>query len=253
MRLHASVAVADLGVQYCRAGEGGETVDYDHEKFVRELSDVLTTDPAIGVLDLYIGKGNRLHVSGTGLRITGAFVRSKRIAIVVDTAYLDSENAEAQYESRSNRLFVREDWVRMRGEVDSGSKYATPDAINPDPGTFRNTGRRRAVLVHEATHAWIDYRKFDVIDRRNEAAAWLAGVVYAYHSGVLGELLSAQVYPADPLWKTAHDVARAHNLYSAKGAARLLRRDIKPLLACIGKHYNRSAAARTLLDGIDDD
>jgi hypothetical protein len=41
--------------------------EYDEKRFVNELAEVLIHDPAIRMIDFYIGTGERLHVTGAGI------------------------------------------------------------------------------------------------------------------------------------------------------------------------------------------
>jgi len=238
--------------------------EYDEARFRNEIAEALTGDSAIRMIDFYIGTGERLHVTGAGIRQIGALIRSGSIKIVVDDARLNASGAGAEYKNQLNTLFVRTEWVRTKKELEKAKIEQQRDLENylkwspdpqpkpggSDPSVFRSDSRRRGNLVHEATHALLDLRGFKVYRARNEVAAFLAMMVYLLHKRELESLLLGVFQKPTGLEKRADEVAREKGLYTKLGV-RLTRADLQPLLRGVFKEYGDDAFGRTPADGID--
>jgi hypothetical protein len=237
-------------------------MEYDEGRFINDIAQVLTQSPAIRMIDFYIGQGDRLHVAGLRLRHIGELIRSGSIKIVIDDARLTKDHAGAEYVTALNTMFVPSKWKRTKNDWEQKKieaqkshetymKYTTEPISGPDePGVFRQDTWNRASLVHEATHALLDLRKFDVIRARNEAAAFLAMMVYLFHTKELEGVLGGTFQAPTDIERSADEVARKKGLYTTLGV-RLRRDDLQPLLRSVIRKYGYASLDRTDADGID--
>jgi hypothetical protein len=122
--------------------------------------------------------------------------------------------------------------------------------VNTTYNVFVATPLNKARLVHEATHALIDQRGVNVYAVRNEAAAWLAGVIYLHHIGAISNVITDNEHFQVKLWADAHTVASREKLYLKTGV-RLNRSDLQPLLNRIQEEYGLPWYERSGVDGID--
>ncbi len=125
-----------------------------------------------------------LHISPQMLRSVGEVIARGRIQVKVGST---GGMLEAAYSPHQNRMTLRTDQV--------------PDS--PEG---------RAQILHEGVHALVDlFRCTATTELSDEAAAYLAETIYRHHAHL--------ALPADPIFHTADQIARAHGLYQSRGVA----------------------------------
>ena len=121
---------------------------------------------------------------GGGFEAIAGFVQTQCVKIQVGG---NAPNANANYDWRSNRLIFR--------------------PIAEKPVSYYATAEGRAAIVHECTHAIIDYTQKgkSVRSADNEFAAWLAQKVYAINAG---DNPIAEGYYHAPLFAIARQISQ---------------------------------------------
>jgi hypothetical protein len=229
---------------------------FNKRRFISDLADVLTNSRAIGLIDFYLGAGDRLHITGSEIIKIGGLIRSEGVSVKIDDASVQAGTpggaiAHAEYDPVNDRMSFPSSWVDSEEDSAQTQKYALePIRRDPNGKVFRDTPAHRATLVHEATHAVIDRSGIRVFRLRDEIAARLASTIYLHHTNELNRFLDDRMDTAWVLWQRADIVARREGLYNRLGT-RLFRKDLHPLIGKVRELYNLPLSARSYTDGID--
>lgn len=231
------------------------------QQFRREVGRFLADAAILDKIDFYLGRTKRTYISGKGIRFMGQLILDGKIGVFIDDAKLDQNDAGAQYDPRGNCLYFRSSMFKTKAESTAYSPYAlTP----PKPGdhTYFVRGKDTDhVVVHEAAHAWIDFRDRNIYGFRNETAAFLAEAVFMHRTGVMASHTNPFV-PYDPyqavnaagatVLELAVHIAAEQGLFEPSGAV-VRREAYLPLLKKISgmsAYENKSRLARGSADGI---
>ncbi len=198
------------GRRDARPGAGSSEETPIAFKLSKAVGRFLLEDAAIGHIDFFVGRTDRLHVDEQRLRYVGRLIETERMG--VKTSDLQKENYSAFYDP---------EWQKF--EFDTTLFYSSWN------GSRKQRLKLRSLIIHEAVHAVIDLNRRRVFEMRGEAAGYLAAAVYLHHHGAVQEVMQVASELYRDILATSDHIAKRRGLYDEKGV-HLTRSHIAPLL-----------------------